>query len=481
MEIPEGGSLANRGLLLWGTANPSRGAGAVRGAGTFLNESDGILQINAGPATLGAALDNRGVVEQNTPVIVEPGVTPVNKFQWTLKSTAISSDESPTPGKFRNLDRFEVGLGSTIALPFDQEGTGRLVVPAGASVFLKGGGMWTSDSPLQVDGVVSLDGSTQGVAKEYRVQGPAQFCSTSCTTPVASSGSLTIQPKATLSIDNSLDNFLNVTLSGGTIRGPGRFEHRGTLFTLQTGRLGISGSRLDLTYHSGATVNVAGDIPVNGTIGNDGLVNLLPGARLSLEDHSEISNRKTLILLGDNVIGGSGTLRNSSSLLHGTSLVAATKNSVISVPLDNTGTVSVFSGTLSLAGGVVQLEGTVLTGGHWIVEPGAKLMIGNAVVDTVGPSAEVELGRNDVDGSAFQQLRRVDGKITVLDALKGDGFWVGLGRQSADLGKRIRRRRQVPRARGESGHRTASRRSGGAVRARADHAVDQLRARWRPV
>jgi hypothetical protein len=56
LEIVSDGHLANQGSVLWGTA--ASPAGRVGGAGTFVNERDALLTIDASDARLEATLHN---------------------------------------------------------------------------------------------------------------------------------------------------------------------------------------------------------------------------------------------------------------------------------------------------------------------------------------------------------------------------------------------------------------------------------------
>ncbi len=88
--------------------------------------------------------------------------------------------------------------------------------------------------------------------------------------------------------------------------------------------------------------------------------------------------------------------------------------------MNNTGTVEVDSGTLSLIGTVDQVSGSTLTGGTWTViqgpSAGAALSIGSAGgITTIGPGVTVQL---DGPSSAFGNLASLsvnEGTFVLVD------------------------------------------------------------------
>ncbi len=102
-------------------------------------------------------------------------------------------------------------------------------------------------------------------------------------------GLIGIRSKATLRVDDSLDNDVPVALTGGTISGPGQLTQRNVKLEAVSGRLGVSGAGLKLLIAPGE-VEIGGSIPLNGSLLNDGVVDFLAGASLTLEDNSLVDN-----------------------------------------------------------------------------------------------------------------------------------------------------------------------------------------------
>jgi hypothetical protein len=415
VEIDAGAALANRALLRWGT--PSLPAGAVRGAGTFRNEAPATVQIDSA-AGLGAVLANLGTVVQTANLTVDPEAAFADDVavrneaagRWEIRNAEILSGGAGLTRRIRNLGTFTASQVARVLPAFDSAGDGTFAVPEGATVQLRGGGVWSSPRPLAISGIADLDGPSLVLPQTYTVtHADAEIHPV---TTFAAAGTLDVRPGAILRIEGSLRNRVVANLRNGAITGPGTFVNSLTL-RADSGRLGsAAGGRLALS-NLGDMV-VLGEVRLDGTLENRGaafarlsIVNL---AALVLEQGSRVVNQEAgvLRLEGAAAVNGEGEIANAGRLEKWQGGTA-----VVRVRLDNDGEVVSTEGTLDLAGPVAQVEGNRLTGGTWVLLRG-NLIIRGAVITALGAGAHVAIGR-PAAGSAFEHLRRVEGMLNVVE------------------------------------------------------------------
>ena len=82
-------------------------------------------------------------------------------------------------------------------------------------------------------------------------------------------------------------------------------------------------------------------------------------------------------------------------------------------PLNNTGTVNVQNGTLTVDGGCTQVSGSTLTGGTWKVSNASTLSISGESLATIGPAASVTLDGLASSFAPITPLATVNGHLTL--------------------------------------------------------------------
>jgi hypothetical protein len=339
-------------------------------------------------------------------------------------------------------------------VPFDIAAPGVLAVEErgfgdlSATVTLLGGGSWSSSLPLAVGGLVELR-APQNETRTYTVDAESRFGPFDSFFP----GTVAIFENTTLSLETMLTNDIGIALRGGTISGPGPLLNNVGVVARQ-GRLGVPGRRLEIINHD--TVQfLERNTSLHGTLLNrartQGLsvkgVFLYDGARLTLEGDTLIDNQGDLALVLTSTVDGAGRIRNSGILAKGHPHLPREfegGRGVIAVPVDNREAVVVFNGVLDLAGGVDQVQGETLVGGEWVVHPEAALVIRNARITTIGPQAKVGFGANE-PGSAFENVRRVEGNLTVFRTFKRDAVTAAPGSKVATSKEPEQNPRRVPR------------------------------------
>lgn len=419
LEIGAGGALANKGRIVWGTSGQS--AGTVRGAGSIENAAGALLEIGAADAALAASFQNDGTVDQKAQLTVgQAGRSIVNgnRGTWELRRVAIRRAEPFVPMAILNRGTFFAPSnmpGSVVDVPFDMAGDGALIAAPGATVELRSGGRWSSRSPLGAGGAIVL-GSLSAEHQIYNVVGESSF-----NDPLfGDNGVIRVAERATLRIEGELTlvgERFRTWLDGGSVTGPGTLINEGRLFA-ERGRLGdLIDGRLLLRNHN--RLEIAGDIDFHGTLENTAPMNALGvflhgQARLTLTPGSLIDNLAGPIWLdGDSGLDGDGSLRNRGVLRK-----TGGGHTIVEVPVDNRGEVRAENGALNLAAGVAQVQGNTLAGGQWNVARGSSLIVGNALIRTIGPAAQVTVGGTQLVGSAFSNLVRVAGTLTIFDALR---------------------------------------------------------------
>jgi hypothetical protein len=319
-----GGKQLNQAVYNQGTATWNNGG--ISGSGAFTNQSGGIFNVQSN-SSIGVPFTN------------QPGAT----FNQVSGTTTILNPK-----------------------PFNNDGTVNLT---GGTLLLGGGG--TSNGSFSVQGGATLDFNmgtfTVGATSTVTGAGAVTFTSSNVTLSggYTVSGSTTISggtatlnmaavafPTLVLSGYGGLTGTANITIpSGGSFSWSGGSHWGSSTTTIASGAtLALSGaSTKTLSYR---TLIDAGTTTQSGTgnliFGNGASLAIQAGGLYDLQSDSGFS-----LGAGTGSVMVAGTLQKSGGT--GTSTVATTVN--------NTGTVSVSSGTLSFSGTVSQVSGNLLTGG----------------------------------------------------------------------------------------------------------------------
>jgi len=452
VEIAEGAELVNQGLLELG----GPGSSTVSGLGTLSNgttESAALLRISS-VSTITAPVQSLGSIDQRANLVLGNGSPQVTSAgDWVLRDCEIQRAAAGPLAAIVTSGSLRTANGSTssrVLVRVDVSGSGKISAVDGTTLRLSGGGTWTSRRPAMIAGALDL-GAETGEQQVYRVASDADLESGD---PSATKGPrlLSIRTNATLQIDASLATplrvqfqlqpVLKISLRGGAIAGPGLLVN-GDHLELSSGRLGIPGGRLRV-LSLGSIFVLNGQIELRGTMstfraegGNLPSITINPRAGLMLVDESVVENRGSLFLIGGAEIRGAGSVRNDDTVLK-----VDGETSTIAVPFDSSGTVAVETGILDLSGGVAQVQGTALTGGMWLVGSQGQLIIRGAAIDTIGPNASVVLDGEQAEGSAFEKVSEVSGKLKVASVLRGSAFRVNAGgRVATGTGSGNRQRR----------------------------------------
>ncbi|MBL9120607.1 MAG: hypothetical protein JNL80_11920 [Phycisphaerae bacterium] len=396
------GTLHNAGKMTWDT-------GIISGGGTFENGSTGML-ILISPGLLRTVLSNQalGQVYHNGNVFLDGGAIDVlSGSTWTIGNGSLF--EAGVGGEMRVEGVVEKlgtrGNPTVIGAPMVLDGGLVYVQGPGNMSFLVGGsvegastvstewgqvttfagGVWKLEADLAMQGEGTFAGS--GSVRFHAVGGrlvnqhpmESECILTSAQITAASPTEVTIRNEGHLRL---------ASCSIGTTNIPtGRVQNRGGL-----NLTGANTVRGELWNDTGASMALAGDITLlGGTIRNDSTWSIVFGNVIA-DTLASISNRPT------------GTIRS-----HASSTVAA--------KLDNQGTVEAANGILTL-GNVVQIQGSVLTGGRWVVQSGASILFAGASVTTLGAGTHVTIVGDD--SNFLGALIGIDEESVLELAPKGD-------------------------------------------------------------
>jgi hypothetical protein len=158
-----------------------------------------------------------------------------------------------------------------------------------------------------------------------------------------SSGTLLVSSIGTLACDDNINLQSRMTWTGGRLKGPGTFNiASGAIVNADSSTSTVR--RVMLQFNNGGTFNLNG-----GTVGiNTGTFSNLSGATLNL------SAGGTLDLQVNGFFRNSGTINVNASA--GSALISASSINALSPSFDNSGTIAVQSGSLSLKGGALNYE-----------------------------------------------------------------------------------------------------------------------------
>lgn len=353
---------------------PQGGSLLISGFGGVEIDSDSLLHI-AGTATLNGSASG-GVVRVGGAPTVQ--IDPTGVFD--IQSTAGFDTHGGSGGTINNAGTFQKSIGTGIAeidrWTFNNSGT--VDVQSGT---LELGGNGTSPGIFRTavgtnlrfkDGTHNLTGATLDNAGTIRIQsgGIAQFNS-----PVSIPGVVILSTGAiSSSSEVSIDS---LSWTAGEIRGPGvvRIPTGGTLL--------ISGA-ISKFLSSGGTLNIAGTATWTGTGDIRGAlsgssINILAGGIFDVQNDVPI-----VVVSGSGYsINNAGTFRKS---------IGTGTTSILDWSLNNTGTIDVQSGTLSIGNSFNQTDpaARILLRGGTISKSSALTIQAGSLEGTGTVTAEVQ-------------------------------------------------------------------------------------------
>jgi hypothetical protein len=269
----------------------------------------------------GGSLTNNGVID--------------NSSDATLSNTSFTNSLTNT-GTFRKSGG--TGTGSIIAIPMTNSGT----IQVNSGLLIKNTNLLTNSGPIN-----TASGAEFRTNSAFTINSGTSF---------TGNGTVGLGSTVTNNIAMNIPaTVLFSQLAGSAITGTGSFTINGTM-SWTGGNMGVV-----LNILSGSVLNMSSTNTktLSNTLTNDGTINWL-GGNVNFVN-GRLNNNSTMDVKFDNSMsnfGGVNLFVNTGTIIKS----AGTNTSSIILPLNNTGTITVNSGTL-ISGGVTNLNsGTVLSG-----------------------------------------------------------------------------------------------------------------------
>ena len=417
-----GGTIAGTGQIALTGPSSTWNGGSLLGPGKAVITAGATMTVNAtNGLTLQRSLDISGTlnwtagnfslgavqlqVKTGGVLNAAPGGS-----MYAVGTTAAAFSNSGTFNKSGNTVTTFSRSDVTSSLAFNNFG---LVNIQQGTIDLVTGGSSTGAFAISSNAVLSIGGSyTFGTGTTITGAGR---------TDLPSSGTITLQGTCTWS---------NARLNGANITGAGDL----TLVGDSIWSAGAMSGAGKATVAQGATLTLSGGAhTLARRLENFGTINWTGGA-ISIAA-TTLSNRSSGVLnmnCNDSILGaGDPALVENQGVLNktGASTVSFV-NSSSSITLDNSGTLNVNQGSLSLPSQVVQLQSKTLVGGTWNVSGDGLLTIPNAQIRTL--SANVSLSGPNSLFPAINYLSVINGSFSLLNgrsfrATPNGGELVNLG------------------------------------------------------
>ncbi len=352
------GLTLQRSLDISGTLNWIAGNFSL-GAVLFQVKTGGV--INAAPGGSMYAVNTTGAVFANSGTLNKSGAT----------TTTFSRSDLTSSLAFNNFGQVNVQQG-TIDLVTGGSSTGAFAVSAGAVLSI--GGSYTFGTGSTVSGAGRID--------------------------LPSSGTITLQGMCT---------WANARLTGATITGAGDLTLTGNS-SWSAGAMSGAGKTL---VPFGSTLNMSGGAhTLSRRLENSGTINWTGGA-ISIAAATLLNSSAGVFNMdcNESVLGaGDVAIFENQGVVNktGTSSVSFV-NSLSNITFDNSGTLNVNGGSLSLPSQVKQLQSKSLVGGTWNVSGSGYLAIPNAQIRTL--NANVLLSGPSSSFPAINYLSVVNGSF----------------------------------------------------------------------
>lgn len=393
-----GGTFTNRGAFTW-QAGTIGGAFTNFAAAPPMSITGSVTRSIAG----GATFTNRGRVNQVTFSNVQIG----GSATFTNEAGATYDFQGGGTVSTSGSNASFINLGTVLGSGTGTNGN------LSAPLTNTGGTIEALDGTLRISGVATVDGGTfkastgatlrfekgtfsgtinhplDGGTVRYELlsgQPSINLAGTLASTgtgEVRFASTVDVPGAATLNFAQAAQGKLSGTLrmSGGALTNMGFLTSEGGTFLAQSGGTFRNGtaigdpSTLTLATASTTTLDAVGTGPQHF---NFGTINHTGTGSLVFNREAKLANERTYRLLSDADIVAGGTPTDIGVVNPGFfTKEAGSGTSVVGVPFDNTGSVSVATGTLSFnTGTVAQFDGSRLGGGFWGVGNGATLNLG---------------------------------------------------------------------------------------------------------
>ncbi len=439
------GSLTVNGPFTWTSGNLTgtghtvlNGASSLSG-GFFSMLTDQTVD-NHGTATVAAgnSIDFRGNAVWNNDA----------DGTFVLPDSASLGNFFPGPAAaFNNFGTFQktTAGSASVGVPFNNSGsvdvqTGTLTLSSGGA----GGGTFTVEggATLVPSGTYTFNGATEtgagtvqvGTFNTLAVAGPSSVQNlvvnggTVNVNAALSVQSLTVS-SGTVNVNAPL-TVQTLALSGGTLTGPAAVTVNGT-FTWTGGNLSGAG---DTVLNGTSTLTGSFFSPLSRQIDNFGTAAVVAGTSLNFQNNAVFNNKAGgTLLLPDSA--GMSTFFSNGSALNNAGLVLKTTPSgttTLGLPVNNTGTIDVQAGTLTLSGGGANSGSIVLEAGTTLSVTGAYAFNGGSVS---GPGALTSGGTLTVGAAtSLPGLTVTGGSLTANAPLTVQTLTVSNGTVTANTG-----------------------------------------------
>ncbi|HZY84122.1 MAG TPA: hypothetical protein VFE78_04795, partial [Gemmataceae bacterium] len=395
-----GGTLTGPGTVTVNVAFNWTG-GSLNGSGdTVLNGTSTLALANSFFSPLSRQVDNFGTAtvaagdsltfENNVVFNNEAGATLVLPDSSSLSSFFSGGSALNNAGL---VQKTAPAGTSTIGIAFNNTGSvdvqaGTLALTGGGvggSTFTVEGGATLSTNGYTLNGAtVTGDGALQvGIFNSLTVAGPSSIEN------LTISGG-TVTANAALAVQN-------LTLSGGSLTGPAAVTLSGAFNWTGGGSLTGTG---DTVLDGTSTINGSFFAPLERQVDNYGTATVLAGSTLYFENNGVWNNQPTGVFVLPDSAGVSNFFAanpvfNNAGLIQ---KVAPANTSSFGLTVNNTGTIEVDAGTLSLAG-LTNLSGTTLSGGTYLLT--GVLQVPSADVHTLAATVVLNGPGSELFNSAF--------------------------------------------------------------------------------
>ena len=339
-------------------------------------------------------------------------------------------------GTLSNMGMLTVGTAGTLILyaAFTQTGMGGLMVQAGGSLYLYGGG--TADGRLSDAGIMVVADASLTVRGSY-----------------SEAGMLTVE-YAALTISGTFTNLVGGTLTGGTFQVSGVLQLPG-LLTTNAATLVLDGPGAQVTDLSGGdllaglttnsgslTVRNGAGAAVGGTFANTGTVTVGAASLLNLlGTYNQMGMGVLSVLAGGSLsVSGGGAVGGTFSDA-GAFTVVSGPAFTISGRYSEMGTLTVAAGaTLSVTGAFTNFAGSTLSGGTYVIGgtfqfTGARIVTNAATIVLDGPNSRI-INESSNDALAGLATIAATGSFTIQNgrAFTTAGAFTNLGRLTIGAG-----------------------------------------------
>ena len=324
--------------------------------------------------------------------------------QGTFNKSGAGTDTDFNSVPFNNTGTVNFTSGT---LSFNNGGSNStgIVVPAGTTLNLGGTFTHGVGSTLSGAGTFNFNNGTHNFVGQFLPTGPVNFIGGTITIANTMAATSALISGATVNF-NAAQSLPSLTQSGGTMQGNGDVTVTGT-WNWTGGIMGGAGRTI---VSAGATASFSGANAkgINRTIENTGTITY-GGTGLSFGFTAATAGIINNLAGGVFTVTGEADLTQSSFAAHAfnnsgrfNKSGAGTTTLFSSVPFNNTGVVSISSGTMRLNSGNMSFPGSAVL----LTDPGAtlQLSVGNLAGATTNSDQWMSVGRVLFDNSGTHQL-----------------------------------------------------------------------------